>query len=107
MDGAARILARWGPLRCGLFECGGRWGVAFRWLRIRPSGAPRALFLPDLPLRLCLALSFWALRSFLGISGYGHVLPVPLCQYCTAPVTRSRAQRERASVVCAGLGGAR
>ena len=89
-------LSLMGPLRCGLFECSGRWGVAFRWLRIHPSGAPRALFLPDLPLRLCLAR---ALRSCLGISGYGHMLRAPLCQYCTVRVTGSRAQRERGSVV--------
>ena len=41
-DGAVRVLTRWGPLSCGLFECGGCWGAVFRWLRIRPFAALRA-----------------------------------------------------------------
>src|SRR5260221_12565474 len=29
-DGAVRVLTRWGPLSCSLFECGGGWGLLER-----------------------------------------------------------------------------
>ncbi len=56
-DGAVRVLTRWGPLSCGLFECGGRWGLL-------DGGAPLVAdssycclsgsLLLSLPLRPCL-----------------------------------------------------
>src|SRR5258705_9888460 len=70
---------------------------------------------PLLPFGLSPAVSAAAAlpRSFLpdtvfvlGISDCGRWLRAPLCRYCPALVTRSRAQRERGSVVRAGLGGA-
>src|SRR5258705_13546702 len=68
-DGAVRVLTRWGPLSCGLFECSGRWGLL-------DGGAPLVAdssyccllgsLLLSLPLRPCLdpfsrtLYSFWA-----------------------------------------------
>src|SRR5258706_13228895 len=95
--------------------------VALRPARMRPALGPTrgrrsagCGLVPLLPFGLSPTVSAAAAlpRSFLpdtvfvlGISDCGRWLRAPLCRYCPALVTRSRAQRERGSVVRSGLGG--
>src|SRR5882762_8571776 len=57
-DGVVRVLARWGSLSCGLFECGGRLG---RTRRRRSAGCGPVLLLP---FGLCPAVSAAAALPF-------------------------------------------
>src|SRR5258707_14055410 len=99
-DGAVRVLTRWGPLSCGLIECSGRWWCGALLVVVSSFCCSLGSLLPSLPLRLCLDL----FSRTLDISDRGRLLHAPLCRYCTALVTRSRAQRERGSVR-ASMGG--
>src|SRR5258708_6504084 len=95
-DGVVRVLARWGPLSCGLFECGGRWVLLGGGAPLVADSSPCCLSDPlllPLPLRPCLDLVFRTLCRFLGISDCGRWPCAPLCRNCTALVTGSRAQR--------------
>ena len=101
-DGAVHVLTRWGPLSCGLIECSGRWWCSAPLVAVSSFCCSLGSLLPSLPLWLCLDL----FSRTLDISDRGRLLRAPLCRYCTALMTRSRAQRERSNAVRAWMDGA-
>src|SRR5258707_215706 len=90
-DGAVRVLTRWGPLSCGLFECGGRWGLL-------DGGAPLVAdssycclsgsLLLSLPLRPCLD-PFSRMLDSLRLRPNAGRAAMPILRCARDPVTRT------------------
>src|SRR5258705_8624871 len=103
-DGAVRVLTRWGPLSCGLFECGGRWGLLDGGAPLVAdssycclSGSP----LLSLPLRPCLDPFSWMLDS-LRLRPSPRRAAMPILHFARDRVTCAARARQRGTVGFAG-----